>query len=121
MPMFDNPAMLLTFAILAVTILLFIFSKLRADVVALLSLLALFLSGILSSEQALAGFANSTVIMVAALFVVGEGLSRTGITAWLGQFFMQQAGDSETRLLLVVMVGTACFRSSSATPARWPC
>lgn len=67
MPMFDNPAMLLTFAILAVTILLFIFSKLRADVVALLSLLALFLSGILSSEQALAGFANSTVIMVAAL------------------------------------------------------
>lgn len=120
MPMFDNPAMLLTFAILAVTILLFIFSKLRADVVALLSLLALFLSGILSSEQALAGFANSTVIMVAALFVVGEGLSRTGITAWLGQFFMQQAGDSETRLLLVVMVGTALlsiFVSNTGTVA----
>ena len=112
--------MLLTFAILAVTILLFIFSKLRADVVALLSLLALFLSGILTSEQALAGFANSTVIMVAALFVVGEGLSRTGITAWLGQFFMQQAGDSETRLLLVVMIGTALlsiFVSNTGTVA----
>lgn len=112
--------MLLNFVILAVTIFLFIFSKLRADVVALLSLLALFLSGILSSEQALAGFANSTVIMVAALFVVGEGLSRTGITAWLGQFFMQQAGDSETRLLLVVMIGTALlsiFVSNTGTVA----
>ncbi|HNS04172.1 MAG TPA: SLC13 family permease [Anaerolineae bacterium] len=118
--MLDNLPMLLTFAILAVTILLFIFSKLRADVVALLSLLALFLSGILTSEQALAGFANSTVIMVAALFVVGEGLSRTGITAWLGQFFMQQAGDSETRLLLVVMIGTALlsiFVSNTGTVA----
>lgn len=118
--MLDNLPMLLTFAILAVTILLFIFSKLRADVVALLSLLALFLSGILTSEQALAGFANSTVVMVAALFVVGEGLSRTGITAWLGQFFMQQAGDSETRLLLVVMIGTALlsiFVSNTGTVA----
>lgn len=118
--MLDNLPMLLTFAILAVTILLFIFSKLRADVVALLSLLALFLSGILTSEQALAGFANSTVIMVAALFVVGEGLSRTGITAWLGQFFMQQAGDSETRLLLVVVIGTALlsiFVSNTGTVA----
>lgn len=118
--MLDNLPMLLTFAILAVTILLFIFSKLRADVVALLSLLALFLSGILTSEQALAGFANSTVVMVAALFVVGEGLSRTGITAWLGQFFMQQAGDSETRLLLVVVIGTALlsiFVSNTGTVA----
>ncbi len=103
----ENTDMLLTFAILAATILLFVFSKLRADMVAVLSLLALFLTGILSSGQALAGFADSTTLMVAALFIVGEGLARTGITARLGQFLMQQAGNSELRLLVVLMIGTA--------------
>lgn len=115
-----NGPMIAAFAILGATVALFVFSKLRADLVALLSLLALYLSGILTTQQALAGFADSTVIMVAALFVVGEGLSRTGITAWLGQFFMRQAGDSETRLLLVVMIGTAAlsaFLSNTGTVA----
>ena len=65
----ENTDMLLTFAILAATILLFVFSRLRADMVAMLSLLALFLTGILTSGQALAGFADSTTIMVAALFI----------------------------------------------------
>ena len=118
--MSENVPMILTFAILGLTIALFIFSRLRADLVALLSLLALFVTGILTSKQALSGFADSTVIMVAALFVVGEGLSRTGITAWLGQFFMRQAGDSDLRLMVVVMLGTAvlsAFLSNTGTVA----
>lgn len=115
-----NASMILAFVILGATVALFVFSKLRADLVALLSLLALYLTGILTTQQALAGFADSTVIMVASLFVVGEGLSRTGITAWLGQFFMRQAGQSETRLLIVVMFGTAAlsaFLSNTGTVA----
>ncbi len=118
--MFENPDMLLTFAILVGTVLLFVFSKLRADMVAVLSLLALFLTGILTSQQALAGFADSTTIMVAALFIVGEGLARTGITARLGQFLMKQAGNSELRLLVVLMIGTAglsAFMSNTGTVA----
>ncbi|MEZ4766965.1 MAG: SLC13 family permease [Caldilineales bacterium] len=116
----QNIPMIVTFAILGITVALFIFSRLRADLVALLSLLALFLTGVLTSKQALSGFADSTVIMVAGLFVVGEGLARTGITAWLGQFFMRQAGDSDVRLLLVVMLGTAvlsAFLSNTGTVA----
>ncbi|MCB9154914.1 MAG: SLC13 family permease [Caldilineae bacterium] len=116
----QNIPMIVTFAILGITVALFIFSRLRADLVALLSLLALFLTGVLTSKQALSGFADSTVIMVAGLFVVGEGLSRTGITAWLGQFFMRQAGDSNVRLILVVMLGTAIlsgFLSNTGTVA----
>ena len=74
---------------------------------AVLSVLALFLAGIIDTGQALTGFSNSTVIMIAALFVVAEGLSRTGVTAWLGQQLLNQAGSSKTRLLVVVMVGTA--------------
>jgi di/tricarboxylate transporter len=99
--------MLLTFIILLLTILLFVFTRLRADLVALLSLLALYFTGILTANQALAGFADATTIMIAALFVVGEGLSRTGVTAWLGQQLMLRAGADPLRLLVVAMIGTA--------------
>ena len=58
--------MIVTFAILGITVALFIFSRLRADLVALLSLLALFLTGVLTSKQALSGFADSTVIIKGA-------------------------------------------------------
>lgn len=87
---------------------------------ALLALLALYLTGIITTQQALAGFADSTVILVAALFVVGEGLSRTGVTAWLGQQLLGQAGSSEVRLLVVLMLGTAllsAFISNTGTVA----
>jgi di/tricarboxylate transporter len=111
---------ILTFLILAVTILLFIWGKLRPDLVAILSVLVLFLTGIINLDQALSGFADSTVIMVAALFVVAEALSRTGITAWLGQQLLNQSGASEVRLLVVLMVGTAllsAFLSNTGTVA----
>ena len=112
--------MVLTFVILIITIILFVWGRLRSDLVALLALIALFLSGILTAEQALAGFSNSTVIMIAALFVVGEGLSRTGVTAWLGQQILRLAGNSKGRLLIVLMVGTAllsAFISNTGTVA----
>ena len=112
--------MIFTFLILAVTILLFIWGRLRPDLVALLSVLALFLTGIINLEQALAGFADSTVIMVTALFVVAEALSRTGVTAWLGRQLLNQSGDSEVRLLAVLMLGTAllsAFLSNTGTVA----
>lgn len=112
--------MTLTFIILGVTIILFIHGKLRSDLVALISLLGLFLAGVLTSEQALAGFSDSTVILIAALFVVGEGLSRTGVTAWMGNQVLQLAGSSKVRLLVVLMVGTAvlsAFISNTGTVA----
>ena len=70
--------MLITFLIIFATIILFVWNRLWPDLVALLSLLALFVTGVLSSQQALAGFADSTTVMVAALFVVGEGLCPHG-------------------------------------------
>ena len=112
--------MVLTFIILALTVALFVWGRLRADVVALLSLLALFLAGILDADQALAGFSNSTVVMIAALFVVGEGLSQTGVTAWFGERMLAAAGTNQLRLLFVLMVGTAllsAFVSNTGTVA----
>ena len=104
--------MILTFAILTVTIILFVWGRFRSDLVALISVLALYLTGILTVDQTLSGFSDSTVIMIAALFVVGEGLSRTGVTAWLGEKILEIAGSSKARLLVVMMIGTAsviCF------------
>jgi di/tricarboxylate transporter len=117
---FMNPEMMLTFGILAVTIVVFIWDKLRVDVVAVLALLSLVITGILDSKQALAGFSNSTVIMIAALFVVGGGLFKTGVADWLGAQLLRFAGDSEIRLIVMIMISTALlsgFLSNTGTVA----
>jgi di/tricarboxylate transporter len=112
--------MILTFIILALTIILFISDRLRIDIVAMLALLALTLTGLIDANQALAGFANSTVVTIAALFVVGAGLFKTGVADWLGSRLLDLAGASETRLLILLMIGTAIlsgFMSNTGTVA----
>ncbi len=112
--------MIITFMILAVTIALFIWNRLPAEVVALLAMLTLFLTGVLDLSQTLAGFSDPTVIMVAGLFVVGEGLTRTGVTAWFGQQLLRLGGSTEARLQGVVMSGTGAlsgFLSNTGTVA----
>jgi di/tricarboxylate transporter len=109
-----------TFVILGVTIVLFVWGRWPPDLVAVLSLLALALSGVIDTRDALAGFGNPTVVMIAALFVVGEGLSRTGVTGWGGQRLLEVARGSKIRLLVVVMAGTAvlsAFISNTGTVA----
>jgi len=109
-----------TFVILGITIVLFVWGRWPPDLVALLSLLALALSGVIDTRDALAGFGNPTVVMIAALFVVGEGLSRTGVTGWGGKKLLEAARGSQYRLLVVVMAGTAglsAFISNTGTVA----
>lgn len=98
--------MYLMLVILSITILLFIWGKFTPDIVALLSMLSLFLFGILNLEETLSGFSNPTVIMIAALFIIGEGLSQTGWTALAGQKFIQWAGKSVPKLLVIVTLGS---------------
>jgi di/tricarboxylate transporter len=92
--------------ILIITIVLFIWGKFTPDIIALLSMLSLFLFGILDLTETLSGFSNPTVIMIAALFIIGEGLSQTGWTALAGQKFIQLAGKSVTKLLLITTLGS---------------
>lgn len=111
---------LTVFAILAVAVALFMSDRLRLDLVALLSLLALVLSGILTLPEALAGFADPLVIMIAALFVVGGGIFRTGVAAHFGRALGRVAGRSRARLTLVLMLGAGAlsgFMSSTGTVA----
>lgn len=112
--------MITTFAILAITIVLFVWGRWPADLVALLSLIALSLSGVIGTNDALAGFGNPTVVMIAALFIVGEGLSHTGVTSMGGKWLLEMARGSKIRLLVVVMIGTAllsAFISNTGTVA----
>ncbi|GGG35318.1 SLC13 family permease [Croceivirga lutea] len=106
--------------ILIITIVLFIWGKFPPDVVALLSLIALYLTGVLTMTETLSGFSNATVIMIAALFIIGEGLSRTGWTALAGQRFVQWAGKSVPKLLVIVTLGASLlsgFVSNTGTVA----
>jgi di/tricarboxylate transporter len=112
--------MTITFVFLILTIALFIWGKYRADLVAVLALIALYLFGILDTEQALSGFSNPTVIMLAALFVVGEGLTRSGLSGWMGGRLIRLGGKSELRLMVILLGGTAligAFISNTGTVA----
>jgi len=106
--------------ILVITIALFIWGKFTPDIVALLSMLSLFLTGILDTKETLSGFSNPTVIMIAALFIIGEGLSKTGWTALAGKKFVEWAGKSDKKLLVIITLGSGVlsgFVSNTGTVA----
>nr|WP_299339712.1 SLC13 family permease [Allomuricauda sp.] len=112
--------MLTLLVILGITILLFVWGKFPPDVVALMSMLSLYLTGILDIQETLSGFSNTTVIMIAALFIIGEGLSRTGWTAVAGRFFLDWAKNSVPKLLVIVTLGSSLlsgFVSNTGTVA----
>jgi di/tricarboxylate transporter len=94
----------LTFAIVAGVVVLFVWDRLPVIVVALATSLALWATGVLDLGQSLAGFGDPAVIFIASLFVVSAGLDATGVTAWTGQFLIRQAGESRTRLLVLMML-----------------
>lgn len=110
----------LTFLILGMTIIAFMTNRVRADFVAIVSLLAFVITNILTPTEALAGFSNSVVLMIAGLFVVGAGILRTGLAAMAGQLLLKWSGNSELKLfvLLLIIVGSVgAFMSNTGTVA----
>jgi len=104
-----SPDTLLVFGILIATIILFMSERLRLDLVALFALLALMLTKLLTPAEALAGFADPIVLMIAGLFVVGGGLFQTGVAESLGIWLGRLAGKDEVRLVVVIMLVVAIF------------
>ncbi len=112
--------MTVTIVILALAVIFFVWGKIRSDVVALCALVGLLVFQILTPEEGLAGFANSTVIMMAGLFVVGGAILQTGLAKMISAKLLKLAGDSETKLFLLVMLVTAvigAFVSNTGTVA----
>jgi di/tricarboxylate transporter len=112
----------LTLAILAIAVILLIFNRLRADLIALLVLLALALSGLVSTGEAISGFSNSAVITVWAMFILGEGLARTGVATLIGRNILRFSGKGELGLIAVTMLATAglsAFMNGTAVVAMF--
>ena len=112
--------MLATIIILLISAALFVSGKVRSDLVALCALLALLLCQVLVPSEALAGFSNTTVIMMVGLFIVGGGIFQTGLAKMIGGQVIKLAGTSEARLFLLVMLVTAMiggFVSNTGTVA----
>jgi len=108
------------FVLLFVTVVLLVSDKLRLDIVALMVIASLMLSGILTPGEALAGFGDPVVFLIAALFVIGEALYRTGLAAQTGEWMMRVAGHGETRLIVLLMLVVAilsAFMSSTGAIA----
>ncbi|MDO9299728.1 MAG: SLC13 family permease, partial [Anaerolineales bacterium] len=89
----------LTFLFLGIAALLLLSNILRADIVALMLMLALGLSGILTSQEAFSGFSRSAVIIMLSAFILAEGLHRSGLTERLGSFIIRLFGKGERRLI----------------------
>jgi di/tricarboxylate transporter len=112
--------LIVVLVILVLAVALFVSDKVRLDLVAVLVVLALALTGVLTPAQALAGFADPLVIMIAGLFVVAGALTQTGIAQRVARSIGDLAGNDEMRLVAAIMLATAVlsgFMSSTGTVA----
>lgn len=115
MPMIDDSTFV--FSVVAVAAALMASNRVRFDVVALMVVMALMLSGILTVREALSGFGSSVVILVAGLLVIGEMLARTGVARAVGDWILKYGGSNETRLLILIMLGAGVLGAVMSSTA----
>ena len=96
--------MTLTFLILCAVVVLFVWHRVPVALVAVGAAVSLYFTGVLEVEEALTSFGDPAVVLIAALFVVSEGLDATGVTAWAGQQLIARVGESRTRLIVLVLL-----------------
>ncbi|UCE54014.1 MAG: SLC13 family permease [Desulfobacterales bacterium] len=99
-----TPEILLVLSILIVAVIFLITEWIPMEVTALLSLGAVTLTGLVTPGEALSGFSNPAVITIWAVFILSGGLTRTGVANAIGHFVMRLAGNSESRMIVVIMV-----------------
>lgn len=112
--------MLISLLTLGLAVVGFVWGRLRGDVVALLALVVLAVSGVITTQEALSGFANPIVIMMVGLFVVGGAIFNTGLAKMLGAKLLKLGGGNPTKLFLVVVLATGLiggFVSNTGTVA----
>ncbi len=100
-------SMNLTLILIGVATVLLLRNVWRADIVAVLLMLALGLTGILTPQEAFSGFGRSAVIIMLSAFVLAEGLRRSGVTERIGQYIIRLSGKGERRLIFGVMAASA--------------
>jgi di/tricarboxylate transporter len=94
----------ITFLILLAVVVLFVWNRIAVELVAIAAALALYATGVLRLDQILAGFGDPTVVFIATLFIIAEGLDATGVTTWAGQQLSARTSGSRTHLLVLTML-----------------
>ncbi|BBR14171.1 SLC13 family permease [Klebsiella quasipneumoniae] len=115
-----NGELIWVFSLLAIAVVLFATGKVRMDAIALMVIVAFVLSGTLTLTEAFSGFSDPNVILIAALFIIGDGLVRTGVATKMGAWLVSVAGNSETKMLIYLMLtvaGLGAFMSSTGVVA----
>ena len=107
-------------ALLGAAVVMFALNRPRMDVVAVIMMVALPMTGVISTSEALVGLSDPNIVLIAALFVIGEALVRTGVAQRLGDWLTARAGASEAKLiffLMVIVAGVGSFMSSTGVVA----
>lgn len=102
-----NFHLIATFTILVAALVLFFTDKISPDLVALLVVVALGVTGVLTPQEAFSGFSRSAVITILSIFILAEALQRSGVTEQVGNILLKVAGKSEFRLIVAVMIAGA--------------
>ena len=115
-----NGELIWVLSLLAIAVVLFATGKVRMDAIALMVIVAFVLSGTLTLTEAFSGFSDPNVILIAALFIIGDGLVRTGVATKMGAWLVSVAGNSETKMLIYLMLtvaGLGAFMRSTGVVA----
>lgn len=115
-----NGELIWVLSLLAIAVVLFATGKVRMDAIALMVIVAFVLNGTLTLNEAFSGFSDPNVILIAALFIIGDGLVRTGVATKMGAWLVSVAGNSETKMLIYLMLtvaGLGAFMSSTGVVA----
>lgn len=115
-----NPDLLITLITFAVASFLLVTNFVKGDQVALLIILVLMTTGVLSIPEALSGFSNPVVVIITSMFIISEAIVYTGIAQRLGEKIIEHGGTNETKLMTLLMAASCSvgsFMSSTATVA----
>lgn len=103
--------MYIVFALLALAIFLFVFDILRVDIVGLLMMVLLPLTGVVTAEQAIAGLSSNAVVSIIAVMIIGAGLNKTGVMNVVAGQIIKVVGKSENRIMTIISVTVAIISS----------
>ena len=99
-----NADLLIVLLLLGAAILMFAVNRPRVDAVALIAMVALPFTGVITVNEAIAGFANPNIVLIGAMFVIGEALARTGVARRIGDWLVTRGGDQPWRQLSILML-----------------
>jgi di/tricarboxylate transporter len=103
--------LVIVLALLGAAIVMFSLNRPRSDAVALIMMVLLPFTGLITVNEALAGFANPNIVLIAAMFVIGEALARTGVAQGIGDWLVRRGGSGPTRLIALLMGAVALLGS----------